>query len=271
MKKIYLAALTLAMTACVSNDDLNPVDNYGYIDVNVSNDPVMVTRADDNVIDVSDLTNWKVKITDSKNTVLTYNAIELQNNTFVAGTYKVTAYNYVDDDAAHALNINDGWGEARYEGTDNEVSVLAGKSAQADIACGKAKNARIKATFTLSEDFSNVSLVFDPTDNAVDGTERNLVTGTTQNREKYAYFTAETQIKYVLKYQYKENALKEITKEITLGEGGTEKVIAVSANSNGKITLNITTDEDFTTEAGHNFIIDAASGEVETQPADANS
>ena len=46
MKKIYLAALTLAMTACVSNDDLNPVDNYGYIDVNVSNDPVMVTRAE---------------------------------------------------------------------------------------------------------------------------------------------------------------------------------------------------------------------------------
>ena len=36
MKKIYLAALTLAMTACVSNDDLNPVDNYGYIDLNVS-------------------------------------------------------------------------------------------------------------------------------------------------------------------------------------------------------------------------------------------
>ena len=271
MKKIYLAALTLAMAACVSNDDLNPVDNYGYIDVNVSNDPVMVTRAEGEGTSVSDLTNWMVSVSDGSSSNSTYKANELQNHTFKKGTYNVTAYNYVDDDAAHALNINDGWGDARYEGTDEEVIVSAGLSTQADIACGKAKNARIKATFTLSEDFSKVSLVFDPTDDAVDGTERNLVTGTTQNKEKYAYFTAETQIKYVLKYQYKENAPKEITKEITLGEGGTEKVIAVSANSNGKITLNITTDEDFTTEAGHNFIIDAASGEVETQPADANS
>lgn|GEM_PF-2806780 len=270
MKKIYLAALTLAMTACVSNDDLNPVDNYGYIDVNVSNDPIMVTRADDNVMTVSDLTNWKVKITDSKNTVLTYNAIELQNNTFVAGAYKVTAYNYADDAAAHANNINDGWGDARYEGKDEEVTVSAGLSTQADIACGKAKNARIKATFNLPTDFTSVSLVFDPTDDAVDGTERNLVTETTENSEKYAYFTAETPIKYVLKYKYKNNEPKEIKKEITLGAGGTEKVIAVSANSNGKITLNITT-ADFTTEDGHKFIIDAASGEVESQPADANS
>ena len=45
MKKIYLAALTLAMTACVSNDDLNPVENYGYIDLNVSNDPIVETKA----------------------------------------------------------------------------------------------------------------------------------------------------------------------------------------------------------------------------------
>ena len=53
MKKIYLAALTLAMTACVSNDDLNPIDNYGYIDVNVSNDPVMVTRGEQTVNDLT--------------------------------------------------------------------------------------------------------------------------------------------------------------------------------------------------------------------------
>ena len=44
MKKIYFAALALALTACVSNEDLNPVDNYGYIDLNVSNDPIVETR-----------------------------------------------------------------------------------------------------------------------------------------------------------------------------------------------------------------------------------
>ena len=61
MKKIYLAALTLAMTACVSNDDLNPVDIYGYIDVNVSNDPIVETRTTPTSVNINNK-NWFVTI-----------------------------------------------------------------------------------------------------------------------------------------------------------------------------------------------------------------
>ena len=77
MKKIYLAALTLAMTACVSNEDLNPVDNYGYIDVNVSNDPVMVTRAEgentDNKV-VENLEEWYITTKQGEQDEIVWNA-----------------------------------------------------------------------------------------------------------------------------------------------------------------------------------------------------
>jgi hypothetical protein len=95
MKKIYLAALTLAMTACVSNDDLNPVDNYGYIDLNVSNDPVMVTRAEQTV---SDLNEWTVTADGETN----YELNSLTDNRVKAGTYSITAKNATDITTANS-------------------------------------------------------------------------------------------------------------------------------------------------------------------------
>ena len=77
MKKIYLAALTLALTACVSNDDLNPVDNYGYIDLNVSNDPIVETKA----VQINGK-SWIVKIGETEYT--------RTGQAFAAGTYNVS-------------------------------------------------------------------------------------------------------------------------------------------------------------------------------------
>lgn len=258
MKKIYLAALTLAMTACVSNDDLNPVDNYGYIDVNVSNDPVMVTRADQTVSG-TDLSSWTI----TANGETDYNLGETTK--VKAGTYSITASSHTSLEAAL-----DGWGNAYYTGTVNNIQVNAGETAEPVIQCGKAQNARIQVTFNFTtEKITDYSLTLDPSAQENDG-KRNL-TYNNSNSGRLAYFAAEAVIPYTLKYKYSGGSEQTINKSITLGEAATESIISVSSNDNGTITLSVTFNDEFDKGTNHEFTFDAATGTVEKQPADANS
>lgn len=249
MKKIYLAALTLAMTACVSNEDLNPVDNYGYIDVNVSNDPIVETRA---TIDGKD---WIVKIGEED--------YDGPYQAFEAGTYSIVVKTH---DNVYSANEKNTWGEPYYdnqnEGQNDQVRVVAGTTVSSTINCGSAKNARISVQFT--EQFTNVfktykfkitsprELTFDETNKYINENDPN---------NKYAYFNGSESLTVTLLYDKAENAENpnlSISPEITLGAAGTEKIIYVTANTHGNIQLNITTTGfDTTTET---LTFDAATG-----------
>ena len=264
MKKIYLAALTLAMTACVSNDDLNPVDNYGYIDVNVSNDPIVETRAE-----VNDLENWTVVVTptNSDGTNVTCKASELSTKSFKKGNYSVEAYNYVDDATAHLQNRN--WGAARYFGrTENSVSVTTGGTASASIACGKAKNSRIKATFNLNTEnntlkFSDYKLTLNYEDGGrqLDIDQNNVETAK-------AYFSAGT-VKFEFSYKFNNQEKSTIKSEITC-EAGKEHIISISANENGIISLTINYDDQFENGEDATLYFDAATGDQVETPIEGN-
>lgn len=244
MKKIYLAALTLAMTACVSNEDLNPVDNYGYIDVNVSNDPIVETRATINGKD------WIVMI----------GATEYTGNgqAFAAGTYNVSVTTHTNVDAANSAN--DPWGEAFYnnEGSSDQVTVIAGQSVTATANCGSAKNARMDVVFTdnFKAVFKNFSLnINTPREISYDGANG-----------QPSYFIANSEIKFTITYDYGTGENKTKTTEeqtITLGDAGTEKVLTVTSNTDGNIQVQINTSE-FTSSTGTTITFDAADGQVES-------
>lgn len=244
MKKIYLAALTLAMTACVSNDDLNPVDNYGYIDVNVSNDPIVETRATINGKD------WIVKIG-----VQNYTGT---NQAFEAGTYEILVKSH--ENCSTATGTTTDWGEAYYSNenaTDENktISVEAGKTATKNINCGQAQNSRMTVEFT--QQFITVF----PTYKLNVTSPKELEFNQTNNKTngQYAYFAANANISFTITYAKQGGEDKTtLPREINLGAAGTEKIIYVTANTHGNIQLNITTTGfDTTTET---LTFDAATG-----------
>lgn len=255
MKKIYLAALTLAMTACVSNEDLNPVDNYGYIDVNVSNDPIVETRTTPTSVNINNK-NWFVTIGQTEYTG--------SNQAFTAGEYSIIVKTHTDVTTA---NEKGNWGEAYYDNQGknpaDKVTVVAGTTVTPEINCGKAKNARISVQFT--EQFTNVFKTYKfkitaPRELTFDNQNKYISENSSDN--KYAYFNGDQALTVTLLYDKAENVENpslSISPQISLGAAGTEKIISVTANTHGNIQLNITT-EGFGTPTTETLTFDAATG-----------
>ena len=84
MKKILFAAMALGMcmTSCMNDEFPNAVQ-YGYINLNVSNNPVMVTRAGDPNLQFSATKDGE-----------SYTNIAYGLNKVPAGTYTITAQSH---------------------------------------------------------------------------------------------------------------------------------------------------------------------------------
>ena len=234
MKKTIFSimALAMAMVSCTNEEIITPAEQYGYINVNVTNEPL-----EENVAQT------RATVADYKTWVVTAGNIDLtKDNKVPAGTYTVTAKSHTNMDAAL-----EGWGEAYYEGSAENIVVAAGQTATAGINCGKAKNGRITTSFNLAEVFTDVSITVG----------RELVFDK-DNQSKKAYF-APGAVSYTLKYKYNGSEEKSIAKAVTVA-AGTEHIISVSSNSNGTITVNITYDDTFTDGADQNINFDAATG-----------
>lgn len=229
-------ALAMAMVSCTNEEIPTPAEQYGYINVNVSNDP-LVENATQTRAEVRDIANWFVMAGDIDLT---------KDNKVPAGTYTVTAKSHTNMDAALALEEN--WGVAYYEGRHENLEVKAGQTATAEIKCGKAQNGRITTSFNLAEKvFTDVSITVG----------RGLIFNK-DNQSKKAYF-APGEVSYTLKYKYNGSEEKSIGGAVTVA-AGTEHIISVSSNSNGTITVNITYDDTFADGDDQNINFDAATG-----------
>ena len=244
MKKIYFAALAMALTACVSNEDLNPVDNYGYIDVNVSNDPIVETKA--TLTGTAAIqSHWIIKV----------NETEYTGNTqaFTPGQYTISAQTH--NDVNEAIGSDIPWGEAFYSGKKENKQINAGNNT-VTIDCGPAKNARLSVAFTdnFKAVFKNYSLnIRTPRSISYDGSD-----------DKPSYFIAQSEIKFTIQYDYgTSTAIETEEQTIRLGDAGTEKVLTVTSNTDGNIQVTIKTSE-FTPSTGTTITFDAADGEVES-------
>ena len=234
MKKTIFSimALAMAMASCTNEEIITPAEQYGYINVNVTNEPL-----EENVAQT------RATVADYKTWVVTAGDIDLtKDNKVPAGTYTVTAQSHANMDAAL-----EGWGEAYYEGSAKNIVVAAGQTATAEINCGKAKNGRITTSFNLAAVFTDVSIEV--------GRE---LTFNKDNQSKKAYF-APGEVSYTLKYKYNGSEEKSIGGAVTVA-AGTEHIISVSSNSNGTITVNITYDETFADGEDQNINFDAATG-----------
>ena len=244
MKKNFLPiiALALSATACVSDADLDVADNKGYINVSVSADNSMETRA---VQTVSDFSGWTVKVGETAWTGSTQG--------FSAGTYTVTAMNY--NDVAAALEANNSYGAAWYTGTQESVQITAGQQTSVTIQCGKAKNARVRAE--LADNMPSISDVQIKVYKTGDSSRQPVLSTTNTT----AYFEASTEISYEISYQYNGGSKTLSPQTLTLGAAGYENVISIKSNQNGSISITVTYDGEFTSNGTNTITIDAATGE----------
>ena len=243
MKKNFLPiiALALSATACVSDADLDVTDNKGYINVSVSADNSMETRA---VQTVSDFSGWTVKVGETAWTGSTQG--------FSAGTYTVTAMNY--NDVAAALEANNSYGAAWYTGTQESVQITAGQQTSVTIQCGKAKNARVRAE--IADNMPSISDVQIKVYKTGDSSRQPVLSTTNTT----AYFEASTEISYEISYQYNGGSKTLSPQTLTLGAAGYENVISIKSNQNGSISITVTYDGEFTSNGTNTITIDAATG-----------
>lgn len=245
MKKILFAtmALGMCMTSCMNDEFPNAVQ-YGYINLNVSNDPTLQTRA---VEYVEDLSKWVIE---AKNASETY-TLTTGTTKVKKGTYVVSAKSHVSEDAA--LLVNNGWGAAYYEGSVSGIEVKAGGTANANVECNTAKNARLKVQFSLVGNFTDYSLT----------ATRNLVFDSSNYNTALAYYKAEDVIGYSLTYKYNGQEVENpITGTITMKGAATENIISIASNDNGNLTVSVSYNSDFGEGNKNDFTFDAATGEI---------
>lgn len=243
MKKIFLAVMAVGMslTSCM-NEEFPNAAKYGYINVNVANDPVIATRAD-----VSNLSTWTILAGETNLNSVGYK--------IKAGTYTVTAKNYTDAEAA--LSAKENWGDAYYEGSTEGVVVTAGQTQTVNIDCGKAKNGRVKATFDkLGSSFTDFSVVV--------GAQPRQLTFDSTTSGKLAYFNKGEVVPYTFTYKYNSEEAKTITGTIDV-KAATEHQINISSNDNGIIRVTVTYDDTFEVDEDQTIEIDAATGEQVSQ------
>lgn len=253
MKKILFAAMALSvcMTSCMNEEFPNAVQ-YGYINLNVSNDPTLQTRADINVED-EDLSKWVIETeqgTEGERKPWS------KETAYTAGTYTVYAYSHSKQEPWQTAN--GGYGAAYYEGSVDNVEVQAGKTATASIDCGTAQNAKLTVTIAdMPDAFQNVVV------NAERKSGITLALDGSTNKE--AFFEAEEEVSYSISYTYN-NDQKEITdQKIKMNGRATDNIITIKANDNGLITVNITYDDSFGEGNKAEITFDAATGNEVTE------
>lgn len=248
MKKILFAAMALGMcmTSCMNDEFPNAVQ-YGYINLNVSNNPVMVTRAGE--------PTWQFSATKDGDS---YTNIVYGANKVPKGTYIITAKSHSSIDEANTFNT---YGEPYFEGKSAETVISAGESKEVKIECGTAKNSKLTLVNNLNFDvFKEVKL------NAISD-DRKL---SLSSENSSAFYSTKTEVSYNISYKYNGSQAETVIKNgdqdytITIAEAAKDYQIKLTSTDNGNINVTVTYDNDFGT-VEKDFTFDAATGQIATE------
>lgn len=261
MKKLFtfaLAAATLVGFSACSNDEENVLSDKGYINLNVSADQIVATRA------AADLTQWVAVVKSQATTNFVFGTAEtkavinpttgtsLAATPLDAGTYEVTVSSHQSEDAA--LDASSPYGEAYFEYQGKVVTVAAGSTTNESIECGKAKNARFEI---ISSGFAGSALTVTITDpRAITFSKADNTIGNA------AFFTAGQELTFNINYTINDIPQTLTNKKFKLGGAGTNSKLTISSDQNGYISLTITYDETFANGTSKTFEINTSNGEA---------
>ena len=266
MKKTFLfaALAALSMVSCTNNELPEAEPGYGYINVNVSNDVTVTTRAEQTL---NNIDGWTVTATNTTSNNPTQ--LSLGDNSLLAGSYTVVAKNASNMAEAAAKASTSYKGQAYYESTPQTVNVSAGNTTKVTLNCGRAKNSKLTLVNSLNDDlFTDVKL------HAKTANDGDSYLELSHNES--AFYAPTTVVSYYISYKYtyttstanNESTTTTVDKElknnnydftITIMEAAYNYKIELSSNQNGKINVTIKYDDTFT-DSETSFTFDAATG-----------
>ncbi len=250
MKRILtiLSCTALLFTACQQTDEPILTDGKGHIQLRLSADNGVSTRA---MQDVEDVSTWYAVVSNGSKTLYNEKIGEgLSAQTFEPGTYAIRVRNYNDVDAANAAKS--GWGDAYYTGSASDIEVSAGGTAYVHIACGRALNAKFRLDYS---EFSGVI-------NALTITSPKALTfaysdGTLANE---AFFPPKSALTYTINYTIGDETKTTEPQTLTLGDAATVSILKIKSDIYGTLSISLTCDNEFERDAVSDITIDAASG-----------
>ena len=262
MKK-YLMTIMAVLTTAGFTSCSNEVDMFepltsekATIDLNITNDEVMNTRAD---VTGEALGSWFAKV--GEGDWATANTLE--GKTYTPGTYTIQVGNFKS--AAEAMP-NNAAGAAYFTATE-DVTLVKGTNT-VTFNCGTAKNAKVTVDWSGTAGVSGLTMTNVAASQAANTTSTpNTPARTyTYSAGGEAYFYAGAEVTFTINYTYN-NVDKTIIKKITPA-AATQYAFNVSANSNGTITtLTITYDDGMSSGGTTSTEIDAATGSESTTPS----
>ncbi len=251
MKKIaiiLLYCIAVLLFGCSQQDDGFAVTEKGYIQLRLSADNGALTRA---MQDVDDISTWYAVVSNDAGILYDQQiGSELGTRSFDPGTYSIDVRNYNNVDVANAAKY--GWGDAYYTGSASDIEVSAGGTAYVHIACGRALNAKFRLDYS---EFSGII-------NAFSITSPKTITfayadGTLANE---AFFPPKTALTYTVTYTIGNETKTTEQQTLTLGDEATVSILKIKSDIYGMLTVSLTCDNEFEDDAESDITIDAASG-----------
>lgn len=250
MKRILtiLSCTALLFSACQQADEPTLTGGKGHIQLRLSADNGVSTRA---MQDVEDVSTWYAVVSNGNETLYDQQISgELGARAFDPGTYSIDVRNYNNVDAANAAK--DGWGDAYYTGSASDIEVSAGGTAYVHIACGRALNAKFRL------DYSEFSGIIDAlTITAPKNLTFSYTAGTLANE---AFFAPNTTLAYTITYTIGSETKTTEPKTLTLGNSATVSILKIKSDIYGVLSISLTCDNEFEGDAESDITIDAASG-----------
>ena len=243
-----LSCTALLFVACQQADEPSFSDGKGHIQLRLSADNGVRTRA---MQDVEDVSAWYAVVSNGSETLYDQQiGSELAARAFDPGTYAIDVRNYDDADAANATK--DGWGDAYYTGSATDIEVSAGGTAYVHIACGRALNAKFRLDYSEFSGIINALAISAPkalTFSHSDGTLANE-----------AFFPPKSAITYTITYTIGDETKTTEPQTLTLGDAATVSILKIKSDIYGVISVSLTCDNEFEGDAESDIIIDGASG-----------
>ena len=248
MKKYLMTVVAViaaaGFTSCSNEVDMfEPINSdKATINLNITNDNVMLTRAESSVANPS---SWYITVGTNGQIQVS----ELSSQKYAAGDYNITVSNYATEAAAITAN------DAYYSGSVSKTLVKGSNTVA--VACGKAKNCRVKADLAGLADFAAITEA-KLTVSQSEAPNRVLNTDATTG---YFYAGTGKTINYDLDYKYNGTDATTLHGSIADPAAATEYQVKVVTNSNGTITLTVSYDTEFDEHTVETITIDAATGE----------
>ena len=269
------AVAMLSVSSCLSEEEVNFTrgqekgEGYGYIRLNATTEDAVVTRGS---FSGDNLYTWYAKVYRTVGNDTEYGWSDTENSNdfkfisssfattpFANATWTVDVCNYKT--LADALAANSNYGAAKYSGSAS-VPVTAGSTAEPTIACGTPDNTQVRLNVSNTT-FKGTALIVTFEAGGSRGDLACEWNGSTSFDHSEVFFGPTATVNYYLTYTIN-GAEKRWpvtgTHEMTMGAAGTYKTLSVTSNTNGTITLTITTSDFENDEEPEEIVFDAATG-----------